>query len=219
MATIRKRKRKWQVLIRRQGLSISRSFITIKDAQAWARHMEAKADRGDLPPDPKVLQRITLGELVSRYRDTVTPNKRTANIERIVLNAFLRRSICAKRLSELRTVDFVAYRDERLKDIKPSSLARELTPVRHMFEVARKEWGLAGFSVHQLVQLPGSGVARAQWVKTHWSDFTPPTESKVEKSLKMAQLMQFLDPTSAKWGCPIGQFFTSQVRRLARSLG
>ena len=73
MATIRKRTHKWQVLIRRQGLSISRSFLIRKDAQAWARHMEAQADRGTLPPDAKALDRVTLGELVVRYRDTVTP--------------------------------------------------------------------------------------------------------------------------------------------------
>jgi hypothetical protein len=55
MATIRKRTHKWQVLIRRSNLSISRSFHHLKDAQAWARQMEAQADRGDLPPDPRSL--------------------------------------------------------------------------------------------------------------------------------------------------------------------
>jgi integrase len=142
MATIRKRTHKWQVLIRRQGLSTSRSFLILKDAQAWARHMEAQADRGTVLPDIKALERITLGELVIRYRDTVSPLKRTAAGERIVLTAFLRRSICSKKLSELRTADFAAYRDERLQDIKASSLNRELTPIRHLFEVARKDWGL-----------------------------------------------------------------------------
>lgn len=142
MATIRKRTHKWQVLIRRHTLSTSRSFLILKDAQAWARLMEAKADQGGLPPNPKALERVTLADLVARYRDTITPNKRTALYERIMLNAFLRRPICSKRLSELRTADFAAYRDERLRVIKASSLSRELTPIRHLFEVARKEWGL-----------------------------------------------------------------------------
>ena len=79
---------------------------------------------------------------MERYRDTVSPTKRTCHTERIVLNAFLRRSICSRRVSELRTADFAAYRDERLKEIKPSSLARELSPIRHLFEVARTDWGL-----------------------------------------------------------------------------
>jgi integrase len=50
--------------------------------------------------------------------------------------------ICSKRLSQLRTGDFAAYRDERLRHIKPASLKRSLVPVRHLFEVARHEWGL-----------------------------------------------------------------------------
>jgi hypothetical protein len=32
----------------------------------WARQMEVRADRADLPTDPKALERITLGDLVQR---------------------------------------------------------------------------------------------------------------------------------------------------------
>ena len=104
--------------------------------------MEVRADRSDLPADPKALERVTLGELVRRYRDTVTPTKRGHGPERIVLTAFLSHSICARRLSELRTADFAAYRDERLKTIKPVSLRRQLAPIHNLFKVARDEWGL-----------------------------------------------------------------------------
>jgi hypothetical protein len=66
---------------------ISRSFHVRKDAQAWAREMEVQADRRDLPRDTKTLQRLTLGQLVERYRDTVSVRKRGYDVERIVLNA------------------------------------------------------------------------------------------------------------------------------------
>jgi hypothetical protein len=62
-----------------------------KDAEAWARQMEVQVDRRDLPSDPKALQRVTLGQLVERYRDTVSVKKRGHEVERIVLNAFLPR--------------------------------------------------------------------------------------------------------------------------------
>jgi hypothetical protein len=123
MATIRKRTHKWQVLIRRKGFTTtSHSFHHLKDAQAWARQMELQADRRVLPPDPKVLERITLSQLIHRYMDTVTPLKRSAATERIALNAFLRCCICSRRLSELCTADFVAYRDQacRRQAIVPS---------------------------------------------------------------------------------------------------
>jgi integrase len=143
MASIRKHRGKWQVRIRRAGLRpISKSFTLRKDALEWARHIERQADRHELPTDPKVLQRVTLGELVERYRDTVSVNKKAHVNERISLNAFLSHPICSKRLSELRTEDFAAFRDQRLKSIKPVSLKRQLDPIHHLFEVAKDEWGL-----------------------------------------------------------------------------
>jgi integrase len=143
MATIRKRGAKWQVQIRRVGFPpISRTFHVRKDAEAWARQTEVQADRSELPSDPKVLQRITLGQLVERYRDTVSVKKRGYEVERIVLTAFLRHPICRKPLSHIRTEDFAVYRDERLKTIKVTTLKRELSPLHNLFEVARDEWGL-----------------------------------------------------------------------------
>ena len=92
--------------------------------------------------DPKALQQVTLGQLVERYRDTVSVKKRGSDVERIVLAAFLRHPICRKRLSEIGPEDFAAYRDERLKTVKPSTLKRELSPLHNMFAVASDEWGL-----------------------------------------------------------------------------
>ena len=144
MATIRKRKGKYEVQVRRIGQPrVSRSFIERKDALQWARQMELAADRHDLPAtvDRKSMS-ITLGALVGRYRDTVTIHKRGADNERIALNAFALHPICRKSLAELRTADFAEYRDERLKTVKPISLKRELAPLHNLFEIARNEWGL-----------------------------------------------------------------------------
>lgn len=143
MATIRRRRDKWQVQIRRLGLRpISQSFHVLKDAEAWARHMEVQADRRDLPPDRKELERVTLGELVERYRTTVSMKKRSYEKERYFLKVFGDHPICRKFISEITTADFAAYRDERVRDVKPISLKRELAPIQNLFEVARKEWGL-----------------------------------------------------------------------------
>src|SRR4029079_16289258 len=102
MATIRKRGARWQVQIRRVGVRpISRSFNVRKDGEAWARQMEVQVDRRDLPSDPKSLQRVTLGQVFERYRNTVSVRKRGYEVERVVLNAFLRHRICRKPLSEI----------------------------------------------------------------------------------------------------------------------
>jgi integrase len=143
MATIRKHRRKWQVQVRRAGARpCSKSFQVRRDAEEWAREMERRADRQDLPRDMKVLQQTTLGNLVERYVNTITVKKRGAHFEGAVLRRFMSHQICSRRLSELRTEHFAAYRDERLLSIKASTLKRQLNPVRHMFEIARDEWDL-----------------------------------------------------------------------------
>lgn len=143
MATIRKHRGKHQVQIRRKGFpTISRSFTNFADAKEWARHMERQADRGELGPDRKVLDTITLAELLTRYLEEVVPIKRHGETDTFALNLVLRHSISKKRLSDLSHNDFVGYRDERLKKVSPATLKRQLTPIRHMFRHARDEWGI-----------------------------------------------------------------------------
>ncbi|MBX3598076.1 MAG: tyrosine-type recombinase/integrase, partial [Rhizobiaceae bacterium] len=143
MATFRKRLDKWQVQIRRKGFApISRSFRTKADAQEWARHWEQKADRGELPANTKELEITKLSKLVERYQVEVLPTKKGAEIERIILDAFLRDPLCRKSLSTLTPSDFAKYRDRRLQIISAKSLGRQLSPVSHMLNLARVEWGL-----------------------------------------------------------------------------
>jgi hypothetical protein len=99
MATIRKHRQKWQVQIRRAGVRpCSKSFQLRKDAEEWAREMERRADREDLPQDTKVLQQTTLRNLVERYVNSATIRKRGAHFEGYVLRRFMRRPICSSRL-------------------------------------------------------------------------------------------------------------------------
>ena len=143
MATIRKRGDKYQVQVRHAGMRpLSKSFHQLKDAQVWARQTEVQADRRDLPPDRKELERVTLGELVERYRTTVSVNKRSYDKERYFLKVFGDHPLCRKFISEITTSDFAAYRDERIREVKPMSLKRELAPIQNLFKVARNEWGL-----------------------------------------------------------------------------
>jgi hypothetical protein len=143
MATIRKRNDRWHVQVRKQGYaSVTRSFLLKSDAQEWAREMERQADRQELPISRHTLQHITLGDLVTRYRDTVTPKKKGGRDEGIVLNAFLREPICKRPLSKLTASDFIQYRNSRLKSVQSSTLRRQLNPIRHMFQIAINEWGI-----------------------------------------------------------------------------
>ena len=102
----------------------------------------AKADRNELTNHPCTTNQMTLGALVELYLKEITPKKAGVDTECIVLKAFLRHPICAKPLSKIRAKDFAAYRDDRLEQVKPQTLKRQLSPLHHMFEVARDEWGI-----------------------------------------------------------------------------
>ncbi len=55
MATIRRSGEKYQVRVHRIGQAYaSKTFHELRDARAWARLMEVKADKGDLLADPKI---------------------------------------------------------------------------------------------------------------------------------------------------------------------
>jgi len=143
MAAIRKRGEKWQVQVRRLGQrSVSRTFTRLKDAQEWARNSEVAADRQELGGNRSELKKLTLRELVHRYRHEVVAKKKSAQVETIVLDAFARHPICNKTLSALKMADFVRYRDERLEEVAAATVRRQLNPIRHMFNVAIDEWGL-----------------------------------------------------------------------------
>jgi integrase len=157
MATIVKQRGKWRVQIRRAGVSLSRTFTHKKDASLWAKMTEVELElmerRGEespgltakperQAPSPKA-KGITLRELITRYRDTVTINKKGKKQETHCLNAFLRHQICALAMSDVKRGDFAAYRDQRLKTVKPITLKRELSIIRTAIEVARDEWDVA----------------------------------------------------------------------------
>ena len=144
MATIRKRNRNWHVQVRRTGYPTrTRSFTTRKDAVVWSRQTEARLDQGEgsRPINASILKGTRLIDLVERYRAEVSGSKRGRMHEQIVLTAFGRHAICKKHITDLTAQDFAAYRDERLRKVKPATIRRQLATIHNMFEIAKKEWG------------------------------------------------------------------------------
>ena len=83
MATIHKRGSSWQVQVRREGYPpVSKTFASKADAAAWARNQERAIDRAELLTTVRELKGVTVGDLLRRYSETVTPTKRGAGPER-----------------------------------------------------------------------------------------------------------------------------------------
>jgi len=127
VASVRKRGKNWHVQIRRKGLKpITRTFPTKGAASAWARKTEYELDIAQCPDDISALTRITLGDLIERYRDTVTPSKRSVRQETSRMNFLLRQEISSLTLDRLTTGVFARFRDERLKQVGPQMVLHDL---------------------------------------------------------------------------------------------
>ena len=139
MATIRKLRGRWQAQVRRKGMAPrAKSFDKKADAEQWARSLEAEVDRCGSLPDTRIAENTTLGEIMTRYRDEISPTKRSI----IRINALLRRPICHRTLTLLSSSDIATYRDERLKTVAPATVVRELNTISHALEIAQREWGV-----------------------------------------------------------------------------
>jgi hypothetical protein len=142
MASIRRRRSKWQAQVRRRSHPpITRTFHRRADAELWVRQTEAEIDRGGLPMDSRVLRSHTLADLLQRYANEVVPRKRGSNREVYMLRVILRHAMAQTSLHRLTASDIAKYRDHRLSLVKADTVRRELAIVRHCLEVARSEWG------------------------------------------------------------------------------
>ncbi|HEX7819497.1 MAG TPA: hypothetical protein VF463_02640 [Sphingobium sp.] len=90
MATITKRNAGWSVQIRRKGYAPEfRTLPSKTAAEKWAREREAEIDRGDAPVDRKTLLATTLGDLMRRYLEEITPKKKSADSEHLRITKML----------------------------------------------------------------------------------------------------------------------------------
>lgn len=143
MASIKKRGAYWRVQIRRKGYPTqSQSFDSKSVAEAWARKLEREMDCGSfIIPDEA--DHTTLAEALERYWENIASKKRHPTQERQRINHWLRQALSASYLRNLRGADFAKYRDARRAAGRAENTIRlELALVSHLFEIARKEWGM-----------------------------------------------------------------------------
>jgi integrase len=144
MASFRKRNGRWQAQVRRKGSnSISRTFNSKADARAWARMMEAKFDANEMPFNLRELKTLTLADLIKRYRDEVTPTKRSAEQETYRLNRLLKHKVSLLPLDRLSGNDFSTFRDSRLSEVGPQAVRHELNVLAHVLRIASREWNIS----------------------------------------------------------------------------
>lgn len=145
MATVRRRGERWQAQVRRQGFpETSKTFSTKTAADRWARKIEQEMDAG-IYVDRSEAESTTLHDALSRYLRDVTTRKKSAKREGDRIRAWQARPLARRTLAALRGADFAKYRDDlRAQGLAENTIRLDLALIAHLFEVARKEWGLTG---------------------------------------------------------------------------
>lgn len=161
MATIRPMRDKWQAIVRRKGYpSQSKTFDIKKDAEKWARQQERSIDAGQWV-DRTEAEQTTLKELLERYAQEVSQNKRGADAEAYRIEQFKRSKLAQYAPAAITSRLIAGWRDDRLQEVSPGTVLRELQLLGHVFTVAMREWGIAlNSNPVALVRKPAPNKAR-----------------------------------------------------------
>ena len=162
MASFRNRDGKWQARVRRQGENpVSNSFLTLHDAERWARQIETDMDKG-IYTSVVIAERTTFREIIERYMREVTPTMLSAREDLIRLRATCRKPICNLSMLALTPSRVAEYRDERLQEVSAGTVIRELSYFSSIINHARREWGINTTNPVTLVRKPSAPKGRAR---------------------------------------------------------
>ena len=128
MANIARRGDKWRAEVCIDRKRKAKSFPTKREAVSWANDLEQTGIRPSK----------TLRDCITRYRQIAETHKgwqseksRLDHLEKVLGDYTLERLTSAK---------LEIYRDDRLKEVSPVSVRRELIILSALFEVAKNEW-------------------------------------------------------------------------------
>ena len=143
MASIFKRgPHQYQTQVRRKGYPTqTQTFETKRDAEDWSKTVESEMRRGVFI-DRSEAERTTLLELLTRYESEVTPVKRGKVAEFSRLRRLKQHHFAVRYIATLKSSDFAAYRDERLKEAAPKTVQHELSLLSSVFNVAKRDWSI-----------------------------------------------------------------------------
>jgi integrase len=142
MATIRKRFSKWQVQIRRNNYpQIIKSFKEKSTATKYAREIELKMDKQQFE-DYSNAAGTTLRDILTRYRDEITPKKKGAKWETYKLNLLIRHKISSLSLLHLNPTVLYALKKELSINRKPGTIKHYFSFINNAWNTAERVWGI-----------------------------------------------------------------------------
>ena len=165
MASFRKRSNLWQAQVRSKHVgSISKSFHKKSEAQKWAKEQEVLMQSGQWSRVNE--SSFTLDDLMTKYKNEITPKKRGYEVEDRRLRRLLKeKEIMKVPLERLLPPILASFRDRRLKD-GVRACQYDLVLIRHAWNIALIEWGWnIGDNPTQKIRLPKNNPPRERRFK------------------------------------------------------
>jgi integrase len=122
--------------------TITKTFNNKRDAESWARGVEADMDRGAFIPST-IAQRTTVRKALERYQEEVFPRlARSGNDEKARLRRLIN-DMGELSLSALEAAHVAKYRDRRLKDgAAPQTVKHEIGLLGRVLKHCVMDWGI-----------------------------------------------------------------------------
>jgi integrase len=155
MGSIRKRGGKYYAEISKNGKRKGKTCATKSEAMQWIVAAEKEASSDSIPDK-------TLGELLTRYAETVSPGKKSHKREINRINALLKDPLSKVKIADLDAPAIVEWRDRRLIKIKANSVRRDWVVLNHACNIAITEWQWLRVNPFKSVKKPPPGEDRSR---------------------------------------------------------
>ena len=142
MGSLRKHKNgKWRAEVRKQHRYISKIFESKGDGSKWIRETEIKIEKESFE-DFRDSAHLSLANLITRYRDEITPTKKGARSEIYKLNFLIRQPITRTKVLRLSSRMLIEFKNELRRTRAPATVNKYIHYIYTVWETARLNWGI-----------------------------------------------------------------------------
>lgn len=148
----------FQLRLRRDGVKTQFiTFDTLEEAEQARLKMESDLSVSIIR-DYAIAAQTTLSDLMVRYRDEVVPGHKGADVEKNRINRILRdESFVDKKLAALVTEDLQDFITDRLTEVRPATVDRDLDILSQVLNYAADVWKISS------VESPFVGLRRPKY--------------------------------------------------------
>lgn len=134
----------FQLRVRRQGVKAQHiTFDTYEEAEQARRQIEANLSVS-IVRDYAIATKVTLRELMQRYLEEIVPRHKGKHVEATRLRRLMRdEPLVDKKLAALSTEDFQDYVYDRLTEVAPATVDREIDLFSQVLRYADNVWKIA----------------------------------------------------------------------------